>query len=90
MRTTGQIRSELQPDLEASEREELVALALRLEATVPAPPPGFPEALRERLLPRRLPAPPRRALAAAYAIAGSLLLAIAAAGLAGIGPFGAG
>lgn len=88
MKTTGQIRAELPPELDEGEREALVALALRLEATRPSPSTAFREELRQRLLPRRLP--PASRLAAAYAVAGSLLLALAAAGLAGIGPFGAG
>ena len=90
MKTTGQIRAELPPELDEGEREALVALALRLEATRPSPSTGFRDQLRQRLLPRRLPAASRPALAAAYAVAGSQLLARASAGLAGIGPFGTG
>lgn len=90
MKTTGQIRSELAADLDEREREALVALTLRLEATRPSPSPTFRAELRQRLLPRRLPAPSHRALAGAYGLAGALLLALAAAGLAGIGPFGPG
>jgi hypothetical protein len=96
MRTPDEIRRDLPPDLDPAEREQLVALAQRLEADAPVPAPAFRGDLRRRLVEggRRAgggTAPrPIRALAAAYAASGALLLAVAALGLASAGPFAPG
>ena len=71
---------------------QLGELDSRLRAARPVPGAGFRGELRRRLLaqgegesaPRRL-----RVLITAYASSGSALLAVAAIGLAGVGPFGA-
>jgi hypothetical protein len=69
------------------EREELAALAQRLEQR-PVPRAGLRAALHARVAAVRLkPRPPHlRRLVAAYLGSGALLLALAAAGLAGVGP----
>jgi hypothetical protein len=97
MGTPDEIRRDLPPDLDPAEREQLVALALRLEADAPVPAPTFRGDLRRRLMGmagrrvRGRAAPrPIRALAAAYAVSGTLLLAVAALGLASAGPFAPG
>lgn len=97
MRPPDEIRRDLPPDLDPAEREQLVALAQRLEADAPLPAPTFRGDLRRRLMGlagRRVhggTAPrPIRALAAAYAASGALLLAVAAVGLASAGPFAPG
>lgn len=68
-------------------------LATRLESERPVPHPAFRGELRRHLLAladRRRSAPARLRLAiTAYAGSGAALLAVAAAGLAGIGPFAA-
>lgn len=72
---------------------ELDDVAARLEAERPVPRAAFRGDLRRRLMARgreRQSAPARLRLAiTAYAGSGTALLAVAAAGLAGIGPFGA-
>jgi hypothetical protein len=81
--------------LEAIEADEQrTADLLRGERPVPAP--GFRGELSRRLRPQRRGGVQRafgafsaRALAASYLGAGLVLLAVAAAGLAGAGPFGA-
>ncbi len=87
------IRDDLPPDLEPAERERMIALARRLDEERPLPAPGFRGELRRRLAgaeaagavaPRRV-----RSLALSYALSGLLLLAVAAAGVAGGGPFAA-
>lgn len=95
MQTPGEIRRELPADLDEAEREALVAVAMRLQGGRPAPAPAFRGDLRRKLVggskKRRLVAVagPRdaRTLAAGYSAAGLLLLAVAAVGLAGAGPF---
>jgi hypothetical protein len=96
VQTHDEIRRDLPSDLDRHEADALVAEALGLQALRPAPDPDFRHELRAELLgeePRRTPAPSLphrntfRALAAAYALSGAVLLAIAAAGLAGTGPF---
>jgi hypothetical protein len=71
----------------------LERMAQRLEAERPVPRAGFRGALRRRLLATERSegaAPARvRAQIAAYAGSGATLLLLAAAGVAGIGPFGA-
>lgn len=99
MQTHEEIRRDLPDDLTRSESDSLTAIAMRLQALRPAPGPGFRGELRRRLLGvsrsergREGMRTPRgvRALAAAYVAAGALLLAVAAAGLAGGGPFATG
>ncbi len=71
------------------ERELLAAIARRLEAR-PVPRPSLRSAIRADIAAsdvRRRPANLRR-MAAAYLCSGALLLALAGAGLAGIGPLG--
>ena len=103
MHPPDDIAGDLEPGLDPREREELTETGRRLLAMRPSPAPGFELALRARLLPppshspepaRRAagsrPLPGFRALASAYAGAGALLLAVAAMGVAGAGPFAAG
>lgn len=71
---------------------ELDAIARRLEAERPVPRAAFRGELRRQLLASGRPrtAPQRlRLLIGAYASGGTALLAVAAVGLAGLGPFGA-
>ena len=95
MQTPDEIRRDLPDDLTHAESDELAALAMRLQALRPRPALSFRDELRHKLLGGRrskrggggrTPGAVR-AFAAAYALAGTLLLAIAAAGLAGAGPF---
>lgn len=95
------IRRDLPDDLAPREREALAAAAMRLQDERPVPGAGFRSRLRSRLMassrrraePGRLGSARRaatmRALGAAYATAGAALLAVAALGLAGAGPFAA-
>jgi hypothetical protein len=86
---------ELDPILPPAEKADLVRLSERLEADRPIPSPGFRGDLRRRLLgtssrPRRQPSAAAarfRLWAAGYTVAGTLCLAVAAVGLAGVGPF---
>jgi hypothetical protein len=88
---------ELDPILPPEQRDDLVRLAERLETGRPLPSPTFRGELRRRLLgtatePRRRPSAAAarfRLWVAGYTAAGTLCLAVAAIGLAGIGPFGA-
>lgn len=91
MRTPEEIRRDLPPNLDPLEREQLVALALRLEVGTPAPAPTFRGSIRRRLL----DAPNHgatgassitRAFAAANIAVGALLLGVAVLGLIGVGP----
>lgn len=87
------IRREL-GDVPAEEREHLVSLGGRLIGSRPAPRAAFRAELRHQLRPgfsrAFAPRPERlRVLIASYAGSGFLLLAVAAVGLAGIGPFAA-
>jgi hypothetical protein len=69
--------------------EGLDRIADRLRAERPVPAPGFRGELRRRLLVGgRRPIAPRRLrlLITAYAGSGAVLMAIAAIGLAGVGP----
>jgi len=93
MRSPDDIRRDLPPDLDRSEGEPLVTLAMRLQAQRPVPAPSFRGDLGRKLL--RVSGRPRaglvtqriaRVLAASYIASGLLLLAIAAIGLAGSGP----
>lgn len=85
-------RRDIRLDLEPGTPDELVSLAERLERERPVPAAGFRGELRRRLLfgadarsrPARL-----RLLIAGYAAAGSLLLLVGAASVAGVGPLGA-
>ena len=72
----------------------LVGVGERLEPDRPIPGRGFRGDLRRALLAAAGPGQPRRAgrwrlLVAAYSGLGALLLAVAAIGLAGVGPFAA-
>jgi len=93
MESPEDIRRDLPPDLDRSETEPLVALGLRLQAQALVPAPTFRGALRRKLLGaerQRVAAispSVARILAASYVTSGLLLLAIAAAGLVGSGPF---
>ena len=89
----SEIRHELR-DVPAEEREHLVRLGERLIGSRPAPRAAFRGELRQQLrLGVGRSSPPRperlRILIASYAGSGLLLLAVAAAGLAGLGPFAA-
>jgi hypothetical protein len=80
---------DLDPDLGGAEREELLALAVRLSEQRPVPRPGMRSAVRAGLLGERPPRSRAVALVFGYATSGALLLAVAAVGLAGLGPFAA-
>ncbi len=79
----------IRDDLEPGAPEELVRLADRLERARPVPAAAFRGDLRRRLLagavPRTRPAR-LRVLIGSYAGAGSLLMLIAGASAAGLGP----
>ncbi|MDX6636625.1 MAG: hypothetical protein QOJ01_136 [Solirubrobacterales bacterium] len=95
MTERGESHDFLSRDVGADERPGLVELAERLEAERPLPAPGFRGELRRRLVDRHARRAPiararARLLVAAYGGSGALLLVIAAAGVAGIGPFGTG
>jgi hypothetical protein len=90
MRADDDIRAILDQERDPADRAALLATAERLEHERPVPSAGFRAMLRRRLLdasgagharPGRL-----RTLVAVYAGSGSSLLAIAAIGLAGVGP----
>lgn len=90
---SDRIRRDLPPDLEPAEVARMAAVALRLDQARPLPAPGFRGELRRRLAgaeeggavaPRRV-----RTLALSSALSGLLLLAVAAVGVAGGGPFAA-
>lgn len=79
------VRADLEPDAPG----EIVRLAERLERQRPVPAAGFRGDLRRQLLAgdATRPRPARlRLLIGTYASAGSLLLAVAAMGVSGIGP----
>lgn len=79
-------------DLEAGISDDLIRLAERLQRERPIPAPGFRGDLRRRLLSGHSPhsRPQRlRLMIAGYASAGSALLLIGAASVAGFGPLGA-
>jgi hypothetical protein len=91
------IRDDLSPDLATDEREQLAAVGERLEAARPTPSPGFRGELRRAVTnrgiravkaPRMTVEAYRRIVLACFA-GGFLLLAVAAGGLAGAGPFSA-
>ena len=82
----------LGPEVGARERERLAPVSDRLDAERPLPQPAFRGELRRMLLRRVRPARSRRhvrALITAYAGSGLCLLAIAALGVGGTGPFAA-
>lgn len=92
MQTPDEIGRDLPTDLDDQEREELATAGIRLQAQRPVPSAGFRGELRRALLSdatQIAPAPPRSvlALSASYAGVGIVLLGIAAAGVAGAGPF---
>lgn len=83
---------DIRDDLEPDAPEELIRLAERLDRERPVPTAAFRGDLRRRLLaggaahrrPARL-----RLLISGYATAGTLLLLVGAASVAGVGPLGA-
>lgn len=84
----------VEPSVGAEERDELIETARLLEASRPLPPPAFRGRLRRDLLSRedrfsRGAQVRARRSVLAYGGSGTVLLAVAAAGLAGLGPFGA-
>lgn len=85
---------DLGPDVAPGEPEALLELADRLERDRPIPSSTFRGDLRRSLLTRAgaQPARPQRlgALISAYAGSGVVLLAVAALGIAGVGPLAAG
>ncbi|MFN8164266.1 MAG: hypothetical protein U0R26_10670 [Solirubrobacterales bacterium] len=85
---------DLGPGLDPGERESLIALAERLERERPVVAPRFRGELRRSLIGRlegRGKAPDRlRALILANGLSGTVMLAVAALGVAGIGPLAAG
>jgi hypothetical protein len=87
------IRHDLEPDLEAGERRALLRMAERLQDERPLPSASFRGDLGRQLAmtrDRRPAAPTRlRTAIATYVSSGSLLMAIAALGVAGAGPFAA-
>jgi hypothetical protein len=87
------IRRDLPSDLDPGETEQMIAVGMRLAEARPLPDPNFRGELSRRLAGARPgPSMPRRrarAFAAAYALPGLLLLAVAGAGVAGGGPFAA-
>jgi len=90
------IEHDLPAELSDAERRELAATGVRLQAERPLPNPNFRGELRRGLLgasaASRRPSMGLgtvRALSASYACFGIVLLAIAAAGVAGTGPFSA-
>jgi hypothetical protein len=82
---------DLEPGLQGEERHELVSLAVRLAEQRPVPSAGLRSRIRSKLLGGRAAVPRSRiaGLIFGYAASGAVLLAIAAVGLAGIGPFAA-
>lgn len=93
MQSAADIRRDLPPDLARSESEPLVEVAMRLQAQAPVPAPTFRGDLYRKLraAESRATTPPvARALALSYVASGMLLLAIAAIGLTGTGPFAPG
>jgi nitroreductase len=87
-------RQDLDPDLTADERAQLARMSERLERDRPLPRATFRGDLRRSLLAGgRAPAAVGlgrwRVLVATYSGLGALLLAVAAIGLAGAGPFAA-
>lgn len=95
MHTPHDIHHDLPSDLDSTERESLIDVATRLQSGCPNPAPTFRGDLRRKLLGsegRQVGVLTRRRvrrLAFSYAFSGLLLLAIAAAGVAGGGPFAA-
>jgi hypothetical protein len=87
------ISADLEPGIEPEEAEALGRVALRLTEERPVPRPAFRGALWRHITTAEQPAAgrPRRlgSLIAGFAGSGFLLLAIAALGLAGAGPFAA-
>jgi hypothetical protein len=89
--TRADFEQDLEPELEGKDRQTLLTVAVHLADQRPVPRPGIRSAIRSRLLTGGSRRPPARisALVLAYGSAGALLLAVAAVGLAGVGPFAA-
>lgn len=85
-------QGDLPLELPAEEADALLALGERLRHGRPVPRASFRGGLRRSLLADRSIERPRalRLLIAGYVVAGLLMLAVPAAGLAGIGPFAPG
>lgn len=84
-------KEDLPPELSPGEAELLAATAKTLEDSRPLPRPEFRGRLRRDLAKGGRGAAPRwQPLAASYAAIGAALLAVAAIGLTGAGPFGLG
>ena len=83
------IRADLEPGLDRLEADALAGVGERLRDERPVPRAAFRGELRRRLLSgAAAPAPRRLRLAiSAYAGSGAVLLALAAIGLLGAGPF---
>jgi hypothetical protein len=82
--------TDLEGHLDDRERESLSELAVRITEQRPVPSPGWRSAMRARLLGGSTA--PRSRVAAmvfGYAASGAVLLAVAAIGLLGAGPFAA-
>jgi hypothetical protein len=85
-------RHDLEPDLTTEERAALTEMAARLDRDRPLPRPAFRGDLRRSLLGGARSTAPAgvnrwRVLVATYSGLGALLLAVAAIGLGGVGPF---
>jgi hypothetical protein len=82
---------ELRGGMDEEEREQLIALARQLSEGRPVPSARLRSAIHTSLLGGKTIAQPSRVrtLIFGYATSGALLLIIAVAGLAGIGPFAA-
>jgi hypothetical protein len=91
MSDQGDIRRDLDPDLPTDEAGALGDLGQRLAHQRPVPRAGFRGELWRALLGGTAPVVPERLRwrIATYAGSGAALLAFAAAGLAGLGPFAA-
>ena len=89
--TRDDIERELEPWIEPGERQALLSIAARLAEERPVPAAGLRSAIRARLLgvSGHQSGSGVRALILAYGSTGAFLLALAAVGLAGIGPFAA-
>lgn len=95
--TPSEIRRDLPANLKKGEGESLVALGMRLQAQRSLPSPTFRGDLHRRLagysisrLPISITNPTTiRVMILSYIALGTILLAIAAIGLAGDGPFAA-
>src|SRR5262245_10599039 len=86
---SADFEEDLDADISGREREDLLSFAVQLAEDRPVPRAGMRSAIRSRLLSGGRSASPSRirALIYAYGSSGAVLLAVAAAGLVGLGPF---